>query len=110
MRSSTARRQRLQNHVHPAVSNLSGAAPLADNRISVSLLAQEQLALESEVLFDGITADDGVEVGLVLSALGSQDAPQPLCFLLAGAEHPGDLNRYRSFGQIDSEVRHFRDH
>ena len=49
--------------------------------VLVALFGQEPLAVEGEVLLDGLGGDERVEARL--TALRSEDPPQPLCLFLA---------------------------
>ena len=51
--------------------------------VSIALLSQEELALESEFLLFGFRGHNGVEVGFSALLLGSKDSTEPLGFFLS---------------------------
>ena len=68
------------------------------NFILIPLLAKKELPLERKILLDRILRHQGVEVRLVLTRLGTQNAAQPLGLLLSRTERPGNLDRHRRIG------------
>jgi hypothetical protein len=67
-----------------SVAQLFGCALL--DVVAVALLGEEQLSLDSELLFLRIGSNYGIEMGFVV--LGTEDATQSLGFLLSGPERP----------------------
>src|SRR5271166_2715685 len=76
--------------------------------IAIALLGQEELAMMGKVHFAGVTGDERVKAGGLLSFLGTKDSPQPLGLFLAAAECAGDLDHHVGVGKIDGEIANLR--
>src|SRR5579859_3038343 len=61
-----------------------------------------------EVLLARVAADERVKMSYLAAALGPQDTPQPLRFLLPRAECAGHLDQHVGIGQIEGEVADLR--
>lgn len=58
-------------------------------------------------MFDGVAADQGVEVSLIVARFRTEDAAQSLSFLLTRTERSRCLDRHGCVGQIDGEIGDF---
>src|SRR5271166_3661227 len=76
--------------------------------ITVALLGQEELAMMGKVHLAGVTGDERVKAGRLLSFLGTKDSPQPLGLFLPAAERAGDLDHHVGVGKIDGEIANLR--
>ena len=74
--------------------------------VFIPLFAEKQLAFEGKLLLHRIPGDQGIEIGLVFSGFGPQDAAQTLGLFLPGAEGARYLNGHGGIGQIHGKIGH----
>ena len=79
-----------------------------DDVVAVPLLREEELTLQSEVLFLRVTRDHGVEDGGFF--LGPENPAEALGFFLSAAKGAGNLDRDVGIGKVDGEVCHLAYH